>query len=77
MDKLYFIIFDLVESLKSEESILRAHLLTNYSADVRPVVNVSDVTFVNITLTILQIMDLVCYYIYPRIISTRNLLFKF
>lgn len=33
--------------------------MTNYSADVRPVVNVSSVTYVNITLTIIQIMDLV------------------
>jgi hypothetical protein len=48
-----------VDYLKSEESILRAYLMANYSADVRPVVNVSTVTYVNITLTIIQIMDLV------------------
>jgi hypothetical protein len=62
----HFIFYILVESLKSEESILRAHLLANYSSDVRPVVNVSAVTLVNITLTILQIMDLV---------ECRNLIF--
>ena len=32
--------------------------MANYSMDVRPVVNVSTVTYVNITLTIIQIMDL-------------------
>ena len=51
--------FSKVDYLKSDESILRAFLMTNYSADVRPVVNVSTVTYVNITLTIIQIMDLV------------------
>lgn len=45
--------------MNSDESILRAYLLSNYSPDVRPVVNASTVTFVNITLTIIQIMDLV------------------
>ncbi|RNA21152.1 neuronal acetylcholine receptor subunit alpha-7 isoform X2 [Brachionus plicatilis] len=44
--------------LNSDESILRAYLLSNYSPDVRPVINASSVTFVNITLTIIQIMDL-------------------
>ena len=48
-----------VDHLKSEESILRAYLMANYSSDVRPVVNVTTVTYVNITLTIIQIMDLV------------------
>ncbi len=32
--------------------------MSNYTYDVRPVVNASTVTYVNITLTIIQIMDL-------------------
>lgn len=48
-----------MDYVKSEESILRHALLANYTPDVRPVVNVSTPTFVNITLTIIQIMDLV------------------
>lgn len=44
--------------LRSEESFLRANLMANYTYDVRPVVNASTVTYVNITLTIIQIMDL-------------------
>jgi hypothetical protein len=47
------------EYLKSEESILRSYLMANYTPDVRPVVNATTVTYVNITLTIIQIMDLV------------------
>jgi uncharacterized membrane protein YcgQ (UPF0703/DUF1980 family) len=77
-----------VDYLKSEESILRAYLMGNYSADVtqfiiiklcvlsyylmltikvRPVVNVSTVTYVNITLTIIQIMDLVIFLLFKTI----------
>ena len=33
--------------------------MMNYSSEVRPVVNASSVTHVNITLTVIQIMDLV------------------
>lgn len=44
---------------KSEESILRQYLLRNYSADIRPVINSFTVTYVKISLTIIQIMDLV------------------
>lgn len=47
------------EGWSSDESILRAYLLSNYSNEVRPVINSSTVTYVNITLTVIQIMDLV------------------
>lgn len=57
---------------KSEESFLRAYLLTNYSMDVRPVVNTSTVTTVNISLTVMQIMDLVIKLIYKEVLLESN-----
>ena len=44
---------------QSQESILRKYLLRNYSADIRPVINSFTITYVKISLTIIQIMDLV------------------
>ncbi len=44
---------------QSEESALRKHLLMNYSADIRPVVSSLTITYVKISLAIIQIMDLV------------------
>ena len=48
--------------------MLRAYLFANYSVDVRPVINVTTVTLVNIDVTIIQIMDIVIIHI----ITTKN-----
>lgn len=45
--------------LKSQESQLRQFIMTDYAPDIRPVSNTSTVTFVNISLTNIQIMNLV------------------
>lgn len=44
--------------LDSDESKLRQTIMTEYAPDIRPVSNTSTVTFVNISLTNIQIMNL-------------------
>ncbi|RNA21153.1 neuronal acetylcholine receptor subunit alpha-10-like [Brachionus plicatilis] len=44
--------------LNSDESKLRQYMMTNYAPDIRPVANASSITYVNITLSNLQIMNL-------------------
>jgi len=47
---------------QSEESRLRQYLLRNYSTEIRPVTKASTLTSVKISLTIIQVMDLVRKY---------------
>ena len=45
--------------LKSEESRLRMQLMSEYSPDIRPVLNASTVTLVNISLSNIQVINMV------------------
>ncbi len=44
---------------ESEESKLRAELMRNYVPELRPVLNSTTITYVNISLSNIQIMNLV------------------
>ncbi len=44
---------------KSDEYLLREKIMANYSSDTRPVLNSSTVTYVNISLNNIQIINLV------------------
>ena len=49
------------DELKSAESKLRNQILTNYAPDLRPVQDTNTITYVNITLNNIQVMNLVRY----------------